>query len=112
MRATRIALSLAAAIAFLVLFLVPVVPISVSAPVCNSSTVFAGPGCATWYSAPGSSSASVIYAYLGIGAVRVVDMSPLLIGPLSYRYCVMVGNPGTMCGQAMQRIGNEIRTPV
>jgi hypothetical protein len=42
----------------------------------------------------------------------VVDMSPLLIGPLSYRYCVMVGNPGTMCGQAMQRIGNEIRTPV
>ena len=74
------------------LFLLPVVPITVSwgcegtfAPTCFTS----------------SASASVMYAYSGVGMVRV----PVLGELGGYVYCLMNGNPGTMCGYFMQRMG-------
>ena len=52
----------------------------------------------------------MMYAYFGVGAVRIPETSPTKIGPLSYTYCFMVGNMGTMCGYAMQRMMNGMMT--
>jgi hypothetical protein len=43
-----------------------------------------------------------MYAYFGAGAVQV----PVSSG---HSYCLMYGNPGTMCGFAMQRM-NQMMT--
>lgn len=91
-RTAKLALGLAAVLVVLGLFLLPVVPITVSwgcegtfAPTCFTS----------------SASASVMYAYSGIGAVQV----PVLGELGGHTYCLMNGNPGTMCGYTMQRMG-------
>ena len=47
---------------------------------------------------PISASASVTYAYFGIGAVQV----PGLHG--GHAYCLMYGSPETMCGAPWQRM--------
>ena len=73
------------------LFLLPVVPITVSVD-CENLTL---PGCI-----PGaqSASASAMYAYFGAGAVQVP-------GPYgSHSYCLMSGDPTVMCGLPMQRL--------
>jgi hypothetical protein len=96
-RAAKLAVGLAVAAVVLGLFLMPAVPISIE-PDCASptGTCSGGPGV--------PASTSVTYAYLGAGAVRVPNFSPLLIGPTSYSYCLVYGNPGMMCGQSVQRI--------
>jgi len=89
-RATEFALGVAVVVV-LGLFLLPVVPITVSVD-CENLTL---PGCI-----PGvqSAFASTMYAYFGAGAVQV---------PGSYdsrSYCLMSGNPTVMCGLPMQRL--------
>lgn len=74
------------------LFLLPTVPITVAlAPAPY------GPG-EVPVNEPAS--ASPMYAYLGFGAVYVPN------GAGGHSYCLMRGNPGTMCGHYMQWMMN------
>ncbi len=88
-RTAKLVLSLATVLVVLGLFLLPVVSINVEAArgTPNSSVNYST-----------SASASMMYAYFGVGAVQVPGMSG------GHAYCLMYGNPGTMCGQPMQRM--------
>lgn len=97
-REVKVVLGLAAVVVILGLLLLPVVPITVSAGCETSATINFGPCVAIL----ASGSASVMYAYFGAGAVQV----PVSSG---HSYCLMYGNPGTMCGFAMQRM-NQMMT--
>jgi len=91
-------LVLAAVVVVSGLFLVPVVPIRVERVTCYGL-------CASIETPPLSASASVMYAYLGVGGVQVPNPVPNPGGVLVLNsYCFMYGNPGTMCGLAMQRM--------
>jgi hypothetical protein len=92
-RAVKLALGLAAVLVVLGLFLLPVVSITV---VDNCSGGMEYPVSVI----PVSASASVMYAYFGVGAVQVP-------GPFApgHVYCLMDGNPGTMCGAPWQLMG-------
>jgi hypothetical protein len=74
------------------LFLLPVVPITVVFD-CSG-----GMECPVGV-LPVSASASVTYAYFGFGTVQV----PNTLGG-GHSYCLMYGNPGTMCGFPLQRM--------
>jgi hypothetical protein len=91
-RTTKLVLG-SAALLVLGLFLLPVVPIMV-VDNCNG-----GIECPVSV-IPISASASVMYAYFGAGAVQV----PGSLAP-GHVYCLMYGNPGTMCGAPWQRMG-------
>jgi len=86
-RAAKLALGVAAVLVVLGLFLLPVVPIAVSCGEHLSTLSF---GCLRF-----SASASVMYAYFGVGAVQL---------PFSHSYCFTYGNSGNMCGSGMQRM--------
>jgi hypothetical protein len=95
-RAAKLLIGLAATVVALGLFLLPVVPISVASVVtlgCNNPS---GTGCASYYPLQYPASASVMYAYFGLGAVQIPSSG--------HSYCLMYGNPGIMCGFAMQRM--------
>lgn len=96
-REVKVVLGLAVVVVVFDLFLLPVVPITVSAGCETSATINFGPCVAI----PASGSASVMYAYFGAGAVQV----PVSSG---HSYCLMYGNPGTMCRLAMQRMNQMI----
>ncbi|MGA2198302.1 MAG: hypothetical protein ABSG45_00010 [Nitrososphaerales archaeon] len=92
----KISVGLAAALVVLALFLLPVVSISVEAATGtpNSSVDHIT-----------SASASMMYAYFGVGAVQISNS----YGG-GHSYCLMYGDPGTMCGFAMHRM-NQMTTP-
>ena len=94
--AAKLTLGLAAvAAAILVLFLLPVVSISLaSMSICSPEYGVSSCPPPVY---PGS--ASMAYAWFGIGAVYVPSPPGLVMGP-SHSYCLMDGNPGTMCGYA------------
>ena len=97
-RAAKLVLGVAAVAVVLGLFLVPIVPITVaSTEGTQNSSIVTGS-----YTA----SASMMYAYLGLGAVYVPSPpNPYgAVTMLTHSYCLMVGNPGTMCGYSMQRM--------
>jgi hypothetical protein len=75
------------------LFLLPAVPITVAQ---EQDPYLPG----TLHVAPVnvSASASPMYAWFGFGAVYVPN------GAGGHSYCLMRGNPGTMCGAYMQRM--------
>ena len=91
-----LSLGLVAVLLVVVLFLLPVVSIGVEAATGtpNSSVERVT-----------SASASMMYAYFGVGVVQVPH--PYDSG---HTYCFMYGNPGTMCGFAMQRM-NQMMAP-
>ena len=91
-RTTKLVLGLVAVLVVLGLFLLPVVPVGVGYS-CNPQQDSVCPlGSSDVYA-----HASVMYAYFGLGAVQMpVGGQP---------YCFMYGNPGTMCGQPMERMG-------
>jgi len=98
-RATQYVLVIVVVAVVLSLFLLPVVPISVASVVtleCNNPS---GPvSCTSYYPLQGGSvSASVMYAYFGLGAVQIPGSS-------GHSYCLMYGNPGTICGYSMHRM--------
>jgi hypothetical protein len=82
-----VALGLAAVALVLILFLVPVVSITVVPTACLQCTDL-----------PMGASASLMYAYHGVGAVYVPNYGT------GHSYCIMYGNPGTMCGYAEHRM--------
>ncbi len=88
-REAKLVIVLAAVVLVLGLFLLPVVPITVE-PYCSPHLI----GCPLSESV----SASMMYAYFGVGSVYVPNYSG------GNNYCVMYGNPGTMCGVIMQRM--------
>ena len=79
----------------LLLFLLPVVSISVqfTRGTANSSVDLFQT----------SVSASIMYAYFGVGAVQVPNSVVNAYG-MHYSYCLMYGNPGTMRGVSAQRV--------
>lgn len=100
-RSVELALGVGAVAVVMLLFLLPVVSITVQADclvtppdgsICRPDTSSAH---VTLEAA--DANASIAYAYLGIGAVQVP-------GPNSgqYRYCLVSGDPGTMCGLPWQ----------
>ena len=88
-RTAKLALGLAIVLVSLTLLLLPVVPITVAltAPQTIATGVEMAPA-----------SASVTYAYFGMGAVYVESFGG------GHVYCLMYGNPGTMCGQPWLRL--------
>ncbi|MGA2663329.1 MAG: hypothetical protein ABSF83_00090 [Nitrososphaerales archaeon] len=84
MRVMQLAVVVAAAVVALTIFLIPIVPVTVT---LNCSDL---PGC-PYVAAPAQ--ASITYAYFGVGAVQVPHLNDG-----GYSYCVMHGNPGSMCG--------------
>jgi hypothetical protein len=99
-RRAKLVLSVAGVLVVLGLFLLPMVPISVAWPVVASCYTPTGSiSCAAYYPIrEGSVSASVMYAYFGVGGVQI----PIANG---HTYCLMYGNPSTMCGFAMTQMG-------
>ncbi len=95
-------MSLAGALVILGLFLLPVVPISVASVVTLDCGTPSGPiSCTSYYPLQGGSvSASVMYAYFGVGAVQIPSAS-------GHTYCLMYDSPGTMCGFAMEQMSYE-----
>ena len=91
-----------AAVVVLALFLLPVVPITVASPYTEGT-----PRSLSSYQ---SASASMMYAYFGVGAVSVPNPNPLLTGSAPQTYCLAYGNPGVMCGYPLQRM-NPMMTP-
>lgn len=103
-RASKLALGLAALVVVLALFLLPIIPIQVSptdTPSCATKPPVDVYPCTVFFE--GSARASVMYAYLGMGTVQIANSS-------SYAYCLVYGNPGTMCGQPVQRM-NQMTAP-
>ena len=89
-RTTKLVIALAVTVIVLGLFLIPVVPITVGLTCPPGVFCFLG-----HYPA----SASMMYAYFGVGAVQLSGMSG------GHAYCLMYGNPGIMCGFTVQRMG-------
>lgn len=86
---TKLVIGLAVVVLGAILFLVPVeaIPVESTCPLgVNLCSVSAIPP-----------SASVTYYYFGVGAVYVPNYSG------GHSYCLMYGNPGTMCGVWMKR---------
>jgi hypothetical protein len=97
-RWAKITLGLAAAAVVLGLFLLPLVTISVEA-----ASTSANSSVDVFHLT--SASASMMYAYFGVGAVQVSN--PYGGG---HTYCLMSEDPGTMCGFVMHRM-NQMMTP-
>jgi len=93
-------LGLAGALVVLGLFLLPVVHISVASVVALDCSTPSGPiSCVSYYPLQsGSASASVIYAYFGVGAVQIPSAG-------GHMYCLEYDSPDTMCGFAMTQMG-------
>jgi len=96
--------AIAAACVVLVLFLLPVIPITVTVLSCEAATIFPPSGC---QQRSEMASSSVTYAFFGLGSVYVPNYSAT-----SRSYCLMYGNPGTMCGWVMHRAGQMMMAPV
>ena len=95
----KLVIAIAATEVGLGLFLLPVVPISVASVVTLECSTPSGPvSCTSYYTLQGPTSASVMYAYFGAGAVQIP-------GSNGHSYCFVYGSPGTMCGFAMKRMG-------
>jgi hypothetical protein len=88
-RATKFILGAAAVVIVLGLFLLPIVPVTVAfsprPDLPSGGAMFTE-----------SASASPMYAYFGFGTVYVPN------NHAGHSYCLMEGNPGTMCGIFMQ----------
>ncbi|MGA2663987.1 MAG: hypothetical protein ABSF83_03500 [Nitrososphaerales archaeon] len=96
---TKLVLVILAACVVLALFLLPVVSIAVASTViCPNSP---SSMCVV---SDTHAQASMMYAYFGVGLVGVPNASG------GHAYCLMYGNPGTMCGLRMQRM-NQMMTP-
>ena len=94
----KLALGLVVVMVMAILFLLPIVPISIG-PSTVPSCANPPPGilpCTVFFS--GEAKASVTYAYLGLGAVQVSNSSTG-----GSAYCFMYGNPGMMCGMSVER---------
>jgi len=87
-RAMQLAVVVAGVVVLLSIFLIPTVPVTVT---LNCEDL---PGCPHVAS---PAQASLAYVYFGVGAVQVPNLNDG-----GYSYCVMHGNPGSMCGVPLE----------